>query len=99
MQVFWWDEVGMDIASVDIEVPSGLSLSDTMMLIDAKIAASLEDAAFGTYDQKCRETDGVWVMDGKFGRGHSTRTYCHPTDPKLAEDLAERELDAFADEE
>jgi hypothetical protein len=93
-KVFFWDEVGYEISTCEIELPDGLTPRQVIVLADDKVS---EDACdnYGVYDKKIRTVGDVTILDGLFGHDKVTRSYWCPSDPESARKLAENELSAM----
>lgn len=94
-KVYVWDEVGTMVVEFEVNTPpTGLSLSQTMDLIDEDVT-SQSDTDMETEDKTSRITDKVMVLEGTFGRGKVVRIYYCPDDPNKAKALADQEMHAY----
>ena len=100
IKVYTWDEVGLEIASWEIDLPLHNQLSSRQLLIlaDDAVAVQLADD-MGSFKKSVREENGVLVLDALFGRDKRTSLYMCFTDESLAKSLAEKEKFLGEDEE
>ena len=90
-KAFFWDEVGAEVAAIEVAVPDGTTPRQALVLIDDAISQLGETQ---TTDRTVRQVGDVFVLDALFGRGKVTRAYfCPEGDASAAEDLARKELD------
>lgn len=96
--VYSWDEVGCEVSTWKVELPGGLSDEDALLLADAKITQQCDGRSLGTFDKKVRATDGILILDARFGRDNITRVYLCRPNPARAKALAEKELEILLED-